>query len=179
MVEEHAVVIADAGPTGMMLAAELALARGGRRPRRATHDSRSRKLARARSARAHHRTARSARRRRAIPLERTAHAGCGLRRDTPRHQRLSAIDSSASPRATTTASRSCKATSSASSPVAAPATVLIRPDGYVAWVGDGTDQGLLEALTYTRRRDLYSVPTDSAQARARSREPRRSAPSRG
>ena len=31
--------------------------------------------------------------------------------------------------------------------VAAPAAVLIRPDGYVAWVGDGTDQGLHDALT--------------------------------
>jgi 3-(3-hydroxy-phenyl)propionate hydroxylase len=31
--------------------------------------------------------------------------------------------------------------------VAAPAAVLIRPDGYVAWVGDGTDSGLREALT--------------------------------
>src|SRR5438309_1841957 len=31
--------------------------------------------------------------------------------------------------------------------VAAPAAVLIRPDGYVAWVGDGTDRGLREALT--------------------------------
>jgi 3-(3-hydroxy-phenyl)propionate hydroxylase len=32
-------------------------------------------------------------------------------------------------------------------PVTAPAAVLIRPDGYVAWVGDGTTQGLAEALT--------------------------------
>lgn len=31
--------------------------------------------------------------------------------------------------------------------VAAPAAVLIRPDGYVAWVGGGTDQGLRQALT--------------------------------
>ena len=31
--------------------------------------------------------------------------------------------------------------------VTAPAAVLIRPDGYVAWVGDGTQQGLAEALT--------------------------------
>jgi len=31
--------------------------------------------------------------------------------------------------------------------VAAPAAVLIRPDGHVAWVGDGTDQGLRDALT--------------------------------
>jgi hypothetical protein len=31
--------------------------------------------------------------------------------------------------------------------VTAPAAVLIRPDGYVAWVGDGTDSGLREALT--------------------------------
>jgi 2-polyprenyl-6-methoxyphenol hydroxylase-like FAD-dependent oxidoreductase len=31
--------------------------------------------------------------------------------------------------------------------VAAPSAALIRPDGYVAWVGDGTDQGLRDALT--------------------------------
>jgi 2-polyprenyl-6-methoxyphenol hydroxylase-like FAD-dependent oxidoreductase len=31
--------------------------------------------------------------------------------------------------------------------VVAPAAVLIRPDGYVAWVGDGTDAGLRDALT--------------------------------
>jgi len=31
--------------------------------------------------------------------------------------------------------------------VAAPAAVLIRPDGYIAWMGDGTDTGLREALT--------------------------------
>jgi hypothetical protein len=39
--------------------------------------------------------------------------------------------------------------------VAAPAAVLIRPDGYVAWVGGGTDAGLRDALTtwFGRGRD--------------------------
>jgi 3-(3-hydroxy-phenyl)propionate hydroxylase len=31
-------------------------------------------------------------------------------------------------------------------PVSAPSAVLIRPDGYVAWVGDGTEPGLPDAL---------------------------------
>ena len=31
--------------------------------------------------------------------------------------------------------------------VAAPTAVLIRPDGYVAWVGDGRELGLADALT--------------------------------
>jgi hypothetical protein len=31
--------------------------------------------------------------------------------------------------------------------VAAPGAVLIRPDGYVAWVGDSTRRGLTDALT--------------------------------
>jgi hypothetical protein len=31
--------------------------------------------------------------------------------------------------------------------ITAPAAVLIRPDGHVAWVGDETKLGLLEALT--------------------------------
>jgi Aromatic-ring hydroxylase, C-terminal len=31
--------------------------------------------------------------------------------------------------------------------VTAPAAVLIRPDGYVAWVGDRTQRGLPEPLT--------------------------------
>jgi 2-polyprenyl-6-methoxyphenol hydroxylase-like FAD-dependent oxidoreductase len=32
-------------------------------------------------------------------------------------------------------------------PIAAPAAVLIRPDGYVAWVGDRTQHGLADTLT--------------------------------
>jgi 2-polyprenyl-6-methoxyphenol hydroxylase-like FAD-dependent oxidoreductase len=31
--------------------------------------------------------------------------------------------------------------------VAAPTALLIRPDGYIAWVGNGTDSGLRQALT--------------------------------
>jgi 3-(3-hydroxy-phenyl)propionate hydroxylase len=31
--------------------------------------------------------------------------------------------------------------------VTAPTAVLIRPDGYVAWVGEGTHQGLTDALS--------------------------------
>jgi 3-(3-hydroxy-phenyl)propionate hydroxylase len=31
--------------------------------------------------------------------------------------------------------------------VTAPSGVLIRPDGHVAWVGDGTQEGLRDALT--------------------------------
>ena len=31
--------------------------------------------------------------------------------------------------------------------IAAPAAALIRPDGYIAWLGDGTDTGMREALT--------------------------------
>jgi hypothetical protein len=31
--------------------------------------------------------------------------------------------------------------------VTAPTAVLIRPDGYVAWVGDGTQLGLADAMT--------------------------------
>jgi 3-(3-hydroxy-phenyl)propionate hydroxylase len=31
--------------------------------------------------------------------------------------------------------------------VSAPSAVLIRPDGYVAWVGEGTPAGLPDALT--------------------------------
>jgi 3-(3-hydroxy-phenyl)propionate hydroxylase len=31
--------------------------------------------------------------------------------------------------------------------VAAPTAMLIRPDGYVAWVGEGTQTGLADALS--------------------------------
>ncbi|AKT37338.1 FAD-dependent monooxygenase [Chondromyces crocatus] len=38
--------------------------------------------------------------------------------------------------------------------VAAPTAVLVRPDGHVAWVGEGTDHGLRSALT-----TWFGVPT--------------------
>ena len=46
--------------------------------------------------------------------------------------------------------------------VAAPAAALIRPDGYVAWVGDGTDDGLRAALTtwFGSPRDAMLGPTE-------------------
>jgi hypothetical protein len=31
--------------------------------------------------------------------------------------------------------------------ITAPAAVLIRPDGHVAWMGEGTDGGLVDSLT--------------------------------
>jgi 3-(3-hydroxy-phenyl)propionate hydroxylase len=41
--------------------------------------------------------------------------------------------------------------------VTAPTAVLVRPDGYVAWVGDGTDRGLTDALT-----TWFGPPTEPA-----------------
>jgi 3-(3-hydroxy-phenyl)propionate hydroxylase len=40
--------------------------------------------------------------------------------------------------------------------VTAPTAVLIRPDGHVAWVGDRTHRGLLDALT-----TWFGPPADS------------------
>jgi 3-(3-hydroxy-phenyl)propionate hydroxylase len=44
--------------------------------------------------------------------------------------------------------------------VTAPTAVLIRPDGYVAWVGNGTDLGLPDALT-----TWFGPPTAAGAAR--------------
>jgi len=49
--------------------------------------------------------------------------------------------------------------------VTAPAAVLIRPDGYIAWVGDGTDTGLRDALT-----TWFGLGDDGGRARAVLRE---------
>jgi 3-(3-hydroxy-phenyl)propionate hydroxylase len=57
--------------------------------------------------------------------------------------------------------------------VTAPASVLIRPDGYVAWVGEGTDLGLTDALTTwfgppsTRARTSHGGDAPSAANRGR------------
>ena len=51
--------------------------------------------------------------------------------------------------------------------VAAPAAVLIRPDGHVAWVGGGTDDGLADALT-----TWFGPPAAAAAQRPRS-EPKK------
>ena len=47
-------------------------------------------------------------------------------------------------------------------PVAAPSAVLIRPDGYVAWVGDSTQVGLADALTTWFGPPAGSPPRTSA-----------------
>ena len=56
--------------------------------------------------------------------------------------------------------------------VTAPTAVLIRPDGYVAWVGDGTDTGLRDALTTwfgntMTRRAAQCPKTDRSRGQAR------------
>ncbi len=104
----HAVVIAGGGLTGLMLAAELALARCRRRHCRAAPGSGARRHARRRIARAHHRDPRSARGRGPLPARRTNRPARGFRLDQARHQRLS-------PRGTIMGSRCGRATSSVSS----------------------------------------------------------------
>jgi 2-polyprenyl-6-methoxyphenol hydroxylase-like FAD-dependent oxidoreductase len=50
--------------------------------------------------------------------------------------------------------------------VAAPTAVLIRPDGHVAWVGDGTDLGLADALTtWFGRPTRHQPPREQAGRR--------------
>ena len=50
-----------------------------------------------------------------------------------------------------------------------PAAVLIRPDGYVAWVGDGTETGLADALTTWFGRAGGGVAHRTSSARAAQR----------
>ena len=85
---EHAVVIAGGGPTGMMLAAELTLAGIDVVIVERRASFRARKLALARSALPHHRSARSAWRRRSLPRRGEGDAGAGVRRGPDGHQRL-------------------------------------------------------------------------------------------
>ena len=51
------------------------------------------------------------------------------------------------PVAPSSASVAVSRPSNAAVMLSAPAAVLIRPDGHVAWTGDGSDRGLYEALT--------------------------------
>jgi 2-polyprenyl-6-methoxyphenol hydroxylase-like FAD-dependent oxidoreductase len=55
--------------------------------------------------------------------------------------------------------------------VTAPTAVLIRPDGHVAWVGDGTDLGLPDALT------TWFGPAAAASPQTRKSEDKRLTPS--
>ncbi|MES2523477.1 MAG: hypothetical protein V4617_12310, partial [Gemmatimonadota bacterium] len=57
------------------------------------------------------------------------------------------------------------------SAVSAPSAVLVRPDGYVAWVGGGPQSGLVDALAA-----WFGAPLPSSAAAAsplRRPEPRR------
>ena len=85
---EHAVVIAGGGPTGLMLAGELALAGIDVVivERRASQDRR--RIASRGSSLPHHRGARSAWHRGTLPLGGPGASVRGLRRDLPGHQRL-------------------------------------------------------------------------------------------
>ena len=85
---EHAVVIAGGGPTGLMLAASWRW-RASTSPSSSGAPTGARRLARGRPARAHHRGARSARHRRAIPLAGTGAQVAGFAMHPAGHQRLS------------------------------------------------------------------------------------------
>jgi 2-polyprenyl-6-methoxyphenol hydroxylase-like FAD-dependent oxidoreductase len=58
--------------------------------------------------------------------------------------------------------------------VTAPTAVLIRPDGHVAWVGNGTDTGLREALTtwFGTGTGTRSKPSSHQPRQARERQQR-------
>src|SRR2546421_12429848 len=86
---EHAVVIAGGGPTGLMLAGELALAGVEVAVCRAARESGPHWLARRRAALTHHRGSRSAWNRRSVPLAGAGSAGRGIRLGPSGHQRLS------------------------------------------------------------------------------------------
>ena len=105
----HDVVIAGGGPTGLMLAGELALAGVDVVDRRAPRQPGRRRVASRRPPRPHDRGARPARHRRAVPRRGPGHAG---RWASPRSRSTSAT----SRPATTTGSRSGRATSSGSWP---------------------------------------------------------------
>lgn len=53
--------------------------------------------------------------------------------------------------------------------VTAPTAVLIRPDGHVAWVGDGTDTGLRDALTTGQGWTCETYSSWGSVSRARAR----------
>ena len=78
---KHAVVIAGGGPTGMMLAGELALAGIDVAIVERACEPGARRLTRGRSALADHRGARPARHRRPLPRGGAGDAGPGVRRD--------------------------------------------------------------------------------------------------
>jgi glycine/D-amino acid oxidase-like deaminating enzyme len=119
---EHSVVIAGGGPTGLMLAGELALAGVDvaiveRRPSRDLPGSRA-LLHNARP----------------VLLNLGEPGGFDI---TPWADRVQLID----------ARHDGMWELPAIGAVTAPTAVLIRPDGYVAWVGEQTQLGLVDALT--------------------------------
>ena len=123
---EHAVVIAGGGPTGLMLAGELALAGVDVViVERRAHPGR-RRLASRRAALAHHRGARPARHRRAVPRRRDRRIRRPrLRRDPAGHQRL--------PDPPQLRARRCgRATSSASWPTGSPSSAC-RSSAAARW----------------------------------------------